>query len=97
MGETKRCPGCTGKDPFLEELCKKYEPIKDNLIQMLNEVQEHYGYVPTKAQQALSDYLKVPMAEIYGFKVYIKAKGKIQCSCMFRNSLFCKRITKNNG
>ena len=40
------------KDEFLEELIKTYLPHKDNLIQMLNEVQEHYGYIP--------------MAEIYG-------------------------------
>ena len=26
----------------------------DNLIQMLNEVQEHFGYVPKEAQQELS-------------------------------------------
>ena len=30
---------CTGDDKFLDELCKKYQPIKDNLIQMLNEIQ----------------------------------------------------------
>ena len=60
--------GCNGKDEYLEGLCDKYQPIKDNLIQMLNEVQEHYGYIPMKAQKVLSEYLKVEMAEIYGVK-----------------------------
>ena len=32
--------GCNGRDEFLDDLCEKYQPIKDNLIQMLNEVQE---------------------------------------------------------
>ena len=47
-----KCGG-EGKDKFLEDLCNEYKPIKDNLIQMLNEVQEHYGYVPTHAQKVL--------------------------------------------
>ena len=99
MGETKRCPGCTGKDPFLEELCKKYEPIKDNLIQMLNEVQEHYGYVPTKAQQALSDYLKLPMAEIYGVITFysrftLKPKGRYNVAVCLGTACFVKGSQK---
>ena len=31
--------------------------LKDNLIQMLNEIQEHYGYVPMDAQKVLSEFL----------------------------------------
>ena len=38
-------------DKFLKELCDIYKPEKDNLIQMLNEVQEHYGYIPQEAQK----------------------------------------------
>ena len=36
MGEENKCKcGCDGKDEFLDSLCEKYQPIKDNLIQML--------------------------------------------------------------
>ena len=38
------------EDKFMEELCGEYEAEKDNLIQMLNSIQEHYGYIPQEAQ-----------------------------------------------
>ena len=66
--ETCSCTcGCNGKDEFLEKLSEKYEPIKDNLIQMLNEVQVHYGYVPVHSQKFLSEFLRVlkPGGRIY--------------------------------
>ena len=48
---------------------------------MLNEVQEHYGYVPKDAQMVLSEFLGIPMAEIYGVITFyarytLKPKGK---------------------
>ena len=55
--ETKCSCSENKKDEFIEKLLLKYKPIKDNLIQMLNEVQEHYGYVPIEAQKELSEYL----------------------------------------
>lgn len=64
MQENKKCC-CDGeckKDPFIEKLISKYKPIKDNLIQMLNEIQDHYGYIPIDAQKELSEFLSLPMA-----------------------------------
>ena len=52
---------------FLEEkIFAIYKPEKDNLIQILNEVQEHFGYIPKYTQLKLSEFLKMPLAEIYG-------------------------------
>ena len=50
----------------VNELMQPYKQEKDNLIQILNEIQEKYGYIPKVAQEEVSKYLKVPMAEIYG-------------------------------
>ena len=61
--KTCKCEGCT-KDKYMEELLSGFEPEKDNLIQILNGVQEHYGYIPEHAQKAISEFLKMPMAEI---------------------------------
>ena len=62
-----KCEGkCSQTNEFMEKLFSEYKPIKDNLIQMLNEVQEHYGYVPMDVQKQLSEFLSIPMAEIYG-------------------------------
>ena len=55
-----------GIEPKMTEILNKYTTAKDNLIQILNEVQDYYGYVPEKAQVAISEYLDMPMAEIYG-------------------------------
>lgn len=73
---------CKCEDKFLVELFKKYQSIKDNLIQMLNEIQDHYGYVPMDVQKELSEFLKVPMAEIYGVVTFysrftLKPKRKV--------------------
>ena len=90
---------CSEKDKFLESLCNEYKPIKDNLIQMLNEVQEHYGYIPIKAQKTLSEFLNVPMAEIYGVVTFysrftLKPKGKYNIAVCLGTACFVKGSQK---
>ena len=87
------------EDKFLKELCNEYKPIKDNLIQMLNEVQEHYGYVPMEAQEELSKFLDIPMAEIYGVVTFysrfsLKPKGKYNISVCMGTACFVKGSQK---
>ena len=90
---------CNKKDEFLEKLCDEYKPIKDNLIQMLNEMQEHYGYIPMYAQQVLSEFLNIPMAEIYGVVTFysrftLKPKGKYNISVCLGTACFVKGSQK---
>ena len=90
---------CNKKDEFMESLTKEYLPEKDNLIQMLNEVQEHYGYVPKEAQHELSEYLGIPMAEIYGVITFysrfsLKPKGKYNISVCLGTACFVKGSQK---
>lgn len=99
MEENKCQCGCDQREEFLEGLCEKYEPIKDNLIQMLNEVQEHYGYIPLNAQKVLSEFLKLPMAEIYGVITFysrftLKPKGKYNISICLGTACFVKGSEK---
>lgn len=87
------------EDKFLEKLCNDYKPVKDNLIQMLNEVQEHYGYVPMDAQKELSKFLDIPMAEIYGVVTFysrfsLKPKGKYNISVCMGTACFVKGSQK---
>lgn len=87
------------KDKFLDELCNEYQPIKDNLIQMLNEVQEHYGYIPIQAQQVLADFLNISMAEIYGVVTFysrftLKPKGKYNIAVCLGTACFVKGSQK---
>ncbi len=94
------CSQCENKkDDFIEKLFLEYKPIKDNLIQMLNEVQEHYGYVPIDVQKQLSEFLSIPMAEIYGVVTFysrfsLKPKGKYNISVCLGTACFVKGSQK---
>lgn len=100
--EEKKCQcecGENGRDEFLDKLCEKYQPIKDNLIQMLNEVQEKYGYIPMNAQKFLSEYLNISMAEIYGVITFysrftLKPKGKYNVAVCLGTACFVKGSEK---
>ena len=91
--------GCNQKDEFLEKVFSEYKPIKDNLIQILNEVQDHYGYVPEHAQKAISEFLKMPLAEIYGVITFysrftLKPKGKYNIAVCLGTACFVKGSQK---
>lgn len=90
---------CKCEDKFLKELFNKYLPIKDNLIQMLNEIQDHYGYVPMDVQKELSEFLKMPMAEIYGVITFysrfsLEPKGKYNISVCLGTACYVKGAQK---
>ncbi len=87
------------QDKFIKDLFSEYKPIKDNLIQMLNEIQEHYGYVPMEVQKELSEFLSIPMAEIYGVVTFysrfsLKPKGKYSISVCLGTACFVKGSQK---
>ena len=97
--KSKCCCGEEKKDKFIEELFSTYQPVKDNLIQMLNEIQEHYGYVPMWVQKELSEFLSIPMAEIYGVITFysrfsLKPKGKYNISVCLGTACFVKGSQK---
>lgn len=99
MSEKKCNCGCNKKDEFLEKVFSEYQPIKDNLIQILNEVQDHYGYIPVHAQTAISEFLSMPMAEIYGVITFysrftLKPKGKYNIAVCLGTACFVKGSQK---
>ena len=97
------CKGCSCgnevKDEKLEKLLKKYTTDKSNLIQILNEVQEAYGYIPESCQKGISEYLELPMAEIYGVITFysrftLKPKGKYNVAVCLGTACFVKGSEK---
>ncbi len=79
----------------VKEILNIYTENKDNLIQILNEIQEKYGYIPKIAQLEISEYLKIPMAEIYGVITFysrftLKPKGKYNVSVCLGTACFVK-------
>ena len=99
MGEKLCKCGNNKKDEYLENLLNKFKPEKDNLIQILNSVQEHYGYIPEYVQEEISEFLKMPMAEIYGVITFysrftLKPKGKYNIAICLGTACFVKGSEK---
>lgn len=79
----------------MQGLLKNYSQDKSNLIQILNEVQEKYGYIPKQSQIEISNYLNIPMAEIYGVITFysrftLEPKGKYNISVCLGTACFVK-------
>ncbi len=90
--------GCNCKDEKLEkirEVIKSCNGDKSQLIHILNEVQELYGYVPTYVQKVISNEMDIPMAEIYGVITFysrfsLEAKGKYNISVCLGTACYVK-------
>lgn len=83
----------------LLKLVSKYKKDKSNLIQVLNEVQEQYGYIPVEAQKVISEYLNITMAEIYGVITFyarftLKPKGKYNVAVCLGTACYVKGSQK---
>lgn len=79
----------------VQEIMTPYKEEKDNLIPILNEIQEKYGYIPKIAQMEVSKYLKIPMAEIFGVITFysrftLEPKGKYNISVCLGTACFVK-------
>ena len=91
--------GNSKENPELKEILKNYEKDKSNLIQILNQVQEKYGYISTQAQKEISEYLDISMAEVYGVITFysrftLKPKGKYNIAVCLGTACFVKGSEK---
>lgn len=50
----------------LMEVIKKYSNQKGALMQVMQEAQEIYGYLPLEVQQMIAEGMNVPVEEVYG-------------------------------
>jgi len=92
---------CCGKNKN-EELMKileKYKGDKSNLINVLHEVQDLYGYLPLDVQKTISEEMNIPMAEIYGVVTFYsrfttEPKGKYNISVCLGTACYVKGSEK---
>ena len=68
---------------MIKEICQKYAPRKDNLIQILHEIQDQdpQHYISPEAVDIVAEYLKIPVNHIYGVLTFYtmystKPRGK---------------------
>jgi NADH-quinone oxidoreductase subunit E len=50
---------------YVKELARKWQGKEGNLIMILHDVQNHYGYIPRDSSLHLAEVLNVPLARIY--------------------------------
>ena len=79
----------------VDEILKPFTQDKQNLITILNEVQEKYGYIPVIAQSEIAEYLGIPLAEVYGVITFysrftLEPKGKYNISVCMGTACFVK-------
>ena len=91
--------GNKNENKELNEILTKYEKDKSNLIQILNQVQEKFGYISEESQKAISEYLDIPMAEVYGVITFysrftLKPKGKYNIAVCLGTACFVKGSEK---
>ena len=91
--------GSEGNHEDMKKILEVYTQDKSNLIQILNEVQEKYGYIPKFAQEEISKYLDIPMAEVYGVITFyarfsLKPKGKYNIAVCLGTACFVKGSEK---
>lgn len=77
------------------QILEKYTTDRDNLIQILNETQEKFGYIPKTSQLEISKYLNIPMAEVYGVITFysrftLEPTGKYAISVCLGTACFVK-------
>lgn len=97
MGECNNCTNCVDQKVKEEvsEILSQFVQDKQNLITILNEVQEKYGYIPKVAQMEIAEYLGIPLAEVYGVITFysrftLTPKGKYNVSVCLGTACFVK-------
>ncbi|MBU1043782.1 MAG: NAD(P)H-dependent oxidoreductase subunit E [Candidatus Omnitrophica bacterium] len=83
----------------LEILADKWKGKKGNLVMILHEIQNHYGYVPRNVSFELSRILGVPMASIYEVLTFynyfkLEAPGKNTISVCMGTACYLKGAPK---
>ena len=53
-----------------EKITANYSPDSGNLIPILQEAQEKFGYLPAEAMQKIAKFLKLPESTIFGVSTF---------------------------
>lgn len=83
------------KKEKLDKILEEYKDDKSNLIKVLNEAQEIYGYLPIQVQEEISRKMNIPMAEIYGVVTFYsrfttEQKGRYSISICLGTACYVK-------
>lgn len=83
------------KVPNIAKLVEKWKDKQGNLVMILHEIQNQYGYVPREVSLQLSKMLDIPLARIYEVITFynyfkLKAPGKHKISVCMGTACYLK-------
>jgi NADH:ubiquinone oxidoreductase subunit E len=63
-------PVLTNIKKQLDDILSRYSKDRENLIPLLQEVQERFGYLPEEAMELVADFLKLSNSTIYAVSTF---------------------------
>ena len=54
----------------MDNILSHYEGDRDELINILQEVQEHFRYLPEDAMRKVAEFLKITVSEVYAVATF---------------------------
>ena len=79
----------------VKEIVSKHRDVPGCLMQILQETQEKYGYLPIELQETIADELDIPLTEVYGVATFysqftLKPKGKYKIGVCLGTACYVK-------
>ena len=92
---TKPFKGTREQDEKLRLCIEKYKDQTGSLMQVLQEAQEIYGYLPIEVQKQIAEGMDIPLEEIYGVTTFysqfaLSPKGKYKISVCLGTACYVK-------
>jgi NADH-quinone oxidoreductase subunit E/NADP-reducing hydrogenase subunit HndA len=83
----------------IKDICKSFNNDPQELINVLNSCQEHFGYLPAEVQEVISADLGVPVAKVYGVVTFysfftMTPKGKHPISICLGTACYVRGAEK---
>ena len=61
---------CKDKVDFIKEVCKSFNNDGKEVINVLHQVQNAYGYLPREVQELIANELNIPASKVYGIVTF---------------------------
>ena len=79
----------------VKEIVSKHRDVPGCLMQILQETQEKYGYLPIELQETIAEELNIPLTEVYGVATFysqftLKPKGKYKIGVCLGTACYVK-------
>ena len=91
--------GTPEQEARLKAVIEEKKPVKGSLMQVMQEAQEIYGYLPLEVQQMIAEGMGVSTEEVYGIATFyaqfaLSPKGKYNISVCLGTACYVKGSQK---